>query len=1273
MASWTDVVSDIRAVDEPDTVLATALSELADAPSTTSIVTQSLDMLGHELEVATVGQLVDHPEVEHILLHRMERDDRDIFLQAFPDAVRSWIRSRKTLASRKKKASAGGAEGGVDANRVPPGGPDLDVWLDRFGLNLRGAMMRFRSESGRVYVFPVQELADLARYPHVGLAEGLSRTALREAAVERLREEAEAASGRLGARAGFLAHRDDPTTPWLASRLEGLRRELASFPALSAAPPWAAPVEYPFNRVTFLPRPPRLEIDDAVRAMPVRIDLEMCMVHPGYGSSIGRMRAEHAAALGCAIDALCDPEGAARKAIEAWLAVPPWRHAINELEEEVARATLYQREPTGERIAFRMPAAGGVLPRVALQSPRRGGGFTAGRLATLVEARVKATVDSLEDEILDLLQALQSASGAHLGQRPLFQRLMDLLAQHPRVFLEGDTATPLRVLRAQPRLVVTGEGEMHRLEVWLGEHRLDASTGVGVGGMLLHVAPGSAVYLHGVLDAVSRAVVESTARTRNELPTEAVDAVCRVLGAHPGVQLALELPAVLRGAQVPPDNTPVVRLSLGGGGSLRVAVRVRPWPTSSLQVPGFGVTTVLGERDGERVFTERDFAGERARCAAVLAAVGLPPAGDDPWDGFIDDPDRACDALVALSELGEGAVVEWIGDRLNVAATGTTASMRIRIEKQRDWFGVEGGIEAGGETVPLKALLEAMRAGRRFVRLKRGGLLAIGRELRDRLARADDILVTEGGKLLVGVHAMEDLHALVDDEASQLIAAKEWLALRARWQAARTFEPALPSGLHAELRPYQAAGHAWLARLAACGAAACLADDMGLGKTVQALALLVERGALGPALVLAPTSVGPNWESESARFAPGLRVVVYRGHGRGAKLADLGPGDLVVTSYDILVRDAEALAGVQFATLVLDEAHALKNALSKRAQAARDLRGDFRVALTGTPLENHLGELWSLFRVLMPMLFGSWDRFRARFAAPIERDRDPERRAALAALVRPYLLRRTKDEVAPELPPRTEVVRHVELSTEERELYEAERSASIEALATPAPGQDKRFAVLAALLRLRQLASHPRLRFHDSSVPSSKLASAVELLEELRDAGHRALVFSQFTSHLALVAEALRARGFTFHELEGSTPQEVRAERVRRFQAGEGDVFLISLKAGGVGLNLTGADYVVHMDPWWNPAVEDQASDRAHRIGQDKPVTIVRLISRGTIEEKVLLLHEEKRELADAVLAGGDASGRLSTADLVHLMEVGEDAATPPESVVDTGEPADQN
>jgi SNF2 family DNA or RNA helicase len=443
---------------------------------------------------------------------------------------------------------------------------------------------------------------------------------------------------------------------------------------------------------------------------------------------------------------------------------------------------------------------------------------------------------------------------------------------------------------------------------------------------------------------------------------------------------------------------------------------------------------------------------------------------------------------------------------------------------------------------------------------------------------------------------------------------------------------------------------------------------MGLGKTVQAIAILLDRAKQGPALVIAPTSVTYNWRDELARFAPGLRAVIHADSPeRTARLAKLEAKDVLITSYGLLVRDAAALAATRFETLVVDEAQALKNPNTLRAKAARNLDAGFRIALSGTPLENHLGELWSLFAIVFPGLLGSWDQFRERYALPIERGKDPAARAALSRVLRPFLLRRTKGEVARELPSRTEVQVQVALSKAEWALYEDARLAAIAELGVHGKkikNEQQRFAVLAALTRLRLLASHPRLYDARSTVASSKMRRLLELLEELQTEGHRALVFSQFTSHLALVREELDRAGFSSLYLDGTTPAGQRAKLILRFQGGDGVVFLISLKAGGTGINLTAADYVIHLDPWWNPAVEDQATDRAHRIGQTRPVTVYRLITRGTIEEQIVAMHGDKRALVAGILEGTDVAARLTTRDLLALLEAGPQAP-------DAGDPGD--
>ncbi|HZH03095.1 MAG TPA: DEAD/DEAH box helicase, partial [Myxococcaceae bacterium] len=494
----------------------------------------------------------------------------------------------------------------------------------------------------------------------------------------------------------------------------------------------------------------------------------------------------------------------------------------------------------------------------------------------------------------------------------------------------------------------------------------------------------------------------------------------------------------------------------------------------------------------------------------------------------------------------------------------------------------------------------------------------------------------------------------LEKAGAEVSATAAWRILAARVAAAKDVDPAVPEGLRASLRDYQHEGFRWLARLAEWGAGACLADDMGLGKTLQTLALLLHRADQGPALVVAPTSVCFNWVEEARRFAPGLRPLLYAElEDRHKRLKRLKAGEVLITSYGLMAQDEEAFASRSFATLVFDEAQAIKNPNAQRSRAARALKADFRVALSGTPLENHLGELWSLFRTAFPGLLGSWEQFRERYAGPIERNQDPHAGPALSRVLRPFLLRRTKAEVARELPSKTEVRLPVMLSKEERALYEDARLAILAELTASGDGlreEQKRFQVLAGLTRLRLLASHPRLYEPESRVASSKMKQLLRLVEELREEGHRCLVFSQFTSHLALVRGELERVGVRYLYLDGETPAARRGELVRAFQGGEGEVFLISLKAGGTGLNLTAADYVIHLDPWWNPAVEDQATDRAHRIGQTNPVTVYRLVAQGTIEEQILAMHEDKRALVSGVLEGTGAAARLSAEDLLSLL-----------------------
>ncbi|MFA9216181.1 MAG: SNF2-related protein [Sphingomonadaceae bacterium] len=493
------------------------------------------------------------------------------------------------------------------------------------------------------------------------------------------------------------------------------------------------------------------------------------------------------------------------------------------------------------------------------------------------------------------------------------------------------------------------------------------------------------------------------------------------------------------------------------------------------------------------------------------------------------------------------------------------------------------------------------------------------------------------------------------------VGGERWRALGHKLNAFERITPvAAPAGLQASLRPYQLQGLAWMQFLREYGLAGILADDMGLGKTIQTLSHILtekEAGRLNaPALVVAPTSLMSNWQEEAARFAPGLRVLVLTGSERLQRYAEIGAADLVLTSYALLPRDEALLCQQPFHLLILDESQYIKNQRSKAAQTALLLRAQHRLCLTGTPLQNHLGELWSQFHFLMPGLLGDEKRFNADYRKPIEKQGDSSRNALLIRRIKPFLLRRTKDTVAKELPAKTEMVRVVELAGAQRDLYETVRLALDRKVRDEIARMGvarSQIVILDALLKLRQVCCDPRLLkmtgTRPAKVPSAKLEALMELVDDLLDEGRKLLIFSQFTSMLALIEAELQARGVAYALLTGETGD--RAAQVAAFQSGAVAIFLISLKAGGVGLNLTAADTVIHYDPWWNPAAENQATDRAWRIGQDKPVFVYRLIAKGTLEEKIQALQRTKAGLADAVLSGGTLHDLQITAeDLLSIL-----------------------
>ncbi len=656
------------------------------------------------------------------------------------------------------------------------------------------------------------------------------------------------------------------------------------------------------------------------------------------------------------------------------------------------------------------------------------------------------------------------------------------------------------------------------------------------------------------------------------------------------------------------------------------------------------------------VRVRRDFAAEQAAFDALKAACPVFASNleDTHWES--GDPEELLNLLEELKNCNVPNVVEWPkGHKVRLTGLVDISKVKVKITRsaRSDWFDVTGDVQLDeGRMLSLKGLIATLK-GSRFVALGDGEYISLTDDLRRRLSKLK-LVSAEGKKDSLQVNALAAATVEQALENMDLTADKPWKHSLERMHKAFAATPQVPAMLRADLREYQREGYEWMQRLAIWGVGGCLADDMGLGKTVQSIAVMLNQAVNGPCLVIAPTSVCANWELEISRFAPSLAVHRLGLTDRQKVIDALEANDVLIVGYGLLANVEQELCSRTWSMIVFDEAQAMKNAQTKRAKAAHKLEGDFRLALTGTPIENRIDDLWSLFNIINPGLLGSWDSFSKRYgtAAP-----GTSSSRSLRAVVRPFLLRRLKGVVLDELPEKTEQNIIVEPNEKEIAFYETLRSNAVAKLAAQqaqGKGGSSRIAILAELTRLRRACCHPGLADPDMMAlekRSSKTEQFLELVESLIASGHKVLAFSQFTTYLAMIREALDEKHISWQYLDGSTPEKERRASVASFQKGEGDVFLLSLKAGGTGLNLTAADYVIHLDPWWNPAVEDQASDRAHRIGQKRPVTIYRMIQRGSVEEKILQLHGTKRELASDFLEGTESAVKsLTEEDLMNLM-----------------------
>jgi len=843
------------------------------------------------------------------------------------------------------------------------------------------------------------------------------------------------------------------------------------------------------------------------------------------------------------------------------------------------------------------------------------------------------------------------------------------LVGHPGVVLSHAPTVPMEVLEAAPTLEAVREGGQYVLRI----------------APPLRAAPAMEDFLPAAARQEAEALRQITVlqdgprRLRVIRFTAAQQSAARLIAdgltvpADAHARLDSTLRALAGHFQIHADSSGEARLRepesrlraevapVGRGISLRLVVT----PLGAMGprlAPGAGRADLMATVGGEALSTRRDLDAELAHVAEVFGALPClvrqaPANGEYTWT--LDDPEDALTVIEELPGLAGVTDLEWPRGREIRLLPADLPQLAVSVETGSEWFKLVGELRVAEGLVMSLEKLVAWAHGHagRFMPMGHGVYVALTRQLRGRLRDLAGVgdHVRDGIRVpLVAAPWLDDVlaGAGVDPDAHFRTRVHRLRAAREAGAVA-----AVPATLAAELRPYQEDGYRWMMALAEAGFGACLADDMGLGKTLQSLAVLLARAPGGAALVVAPTSVCGNWAAEARRFAPALAAHVYAEGDRGAIVGQAGAHDLVIVSYNLLQQARKDFCGRTWHTVVADEAQSFKNPSSRRAQAMFALQADCRVALSGTPIENRLSELWAVMRFCNPGLLGSLVRFNEHFANPIERNGAREPRVRLRRMIAPFVLRRTKAQVLDELPPRTELVIRVAPEPAEAAHYEALRRQALSeaerALLRPPAKKgrkaapkvaepDARIHVLAQLMRMRRAACDPRLATPEVAAPGAKVRAFAELATTLAANGHKTLVFSQFVDFLGLMRQALDEAGLACQYLDGATPAGERTRRVAAFQAGEGDVFLISLKAGGFGLNLTAADYIVIADPWWNPAAEDQAMGRAHRIGQQRPVTVYRLITAGTIEERIVDLHQGKRALADGVLAPEAADGEAS-------------------------------
>ncbi len=882
----------------------------------------------------------------------------------------------------------------------------------------------------------------------------------------------------------------------------------------------------------------------------------------------------------------------------------------------------------------------GLEPNVLFHKFIKEGAFSEGRKFTANDSYKFSHGEPNDQSLLDYLKNFRQVvfySNYEIAKRFNWGFWLSLV-HHPRVSFNHK---PIDVIAAPADLELVEDGGRYQLAVSHGPNTPKAVKYFEVEGGLLGFSAKRGVLLVCQVSAFCSAVLMEVSQYRPRMTRrELLANLPRLerLQTFFDIQLPNDFDDIVKNA--PPRLT--IQLNLDAGAGLTLSPRIAYEGSEARVAPGSRGQYLTAKGD---LVIKREADAERQLYRAFLEQFPLEVEPDGNADIVIADLDKGLETLKWFK--GRDWPLEWLRREVKITPVSKVQGLRVQVDSKA-WLKIHLLADNREHVISQFSEEDQFLAAGRYVAVDEGEWLQIDQDMRRQLNQIK-MAVSQNGSAMTLRKAALAVLADMPDLAWE--GDDQWLAKVEEWRS-RGKDRFRPSAkFAAKLRAYQLEGYRWLRRLSELGVGACLADDMGLGKTIQALAVMVDRAQHGPALVIAPASVCYNWREETARFAPTLNPILYAEGRRGKALAKLKNNDVLILSYAMALKDIQKLTERRWQTLVLDEAQFIKNAMSQTAIAVSKIDRDWTLALTGTPLENHMGELWSIFRMLNPELLGPWEYFRKNYVVPIERNQDPQKLEGLRRLLKPFILRRAKQNVLDDLPDRSEVDLKVTLGESQRLRYEQERARILSQLDELSADGGARFKLLAAITRLRQMACHPLLCDDRYKGDSAKLSVFSELIEELVSESHKVLVFSQFTSFLALIGRELNRIHVPHLILTGDTPVRHRQSIIDRFQNGDAPVFLVSLRAGGTGLNLTSANYVIHMDPWWNPAVEEQATDRAHRIGQTRAVTVYRLIAGDTIEESILNIHDRKRDLVESLLNGNDKVGKLSIQDLISLIQ----------------------